>query len=115
MTIDAGELDQRVELRSPVFTPDGLNGQVKSFVAEGTVWAKVGKISGRTVHIANQMQGVQAMEIEIRKGPLPVTRLWQAVWKRKPADMTLSIEAVVPNEDRDGWLLVCAEGIHDGR
>lgn len=116
MTIDAGELDQRVVLQSKVLTADALNGQVVTWAQEGEVWAKVSKITGRTVHIANQMQGVMVMEVEIRKGPLPVARTWRALWKQAPGVETpLSIEAVVPNEDRDGWLLVCAEGIHDGR
>ena len=111
----AGTLDQRIELQSKVLTPDTLNGQAVSWVAEGTVWARVRAITGRTAHIANQMQGVTSVEVEIRQGPLPVARTWRAVWKKRPADIPLSIEAVVPNDGGDGWILVCAEGIHDGR
>ena len=42
----AGELDQRVDIRREVLTPDAMGGGAHTFETLATVWAKIRPLSG---------------------------------------------------------------------
>lgn len=62
----AGMLDQRIEQRRPVSTPDGMGGFTKSVSTVATVWAHVRPMSAR--------ETVELQRIEQRANYLVVVR-----------------------------------------
>ena len=65
----AGELDQRVTLRSYTQTPDGMGGQVRAaadFATTPTVWAKVQPVRGSEKFQEERTAAVSTYLITIR-------------------------------------------------
>lgn len=55
-TVDPGSLDTLVERQALLLVDDGAGGQVKTWVPDGTFWAKVEQTSGREVFADEQLR-----------------------------------------------------------
>lgn len=64
--MDAGDLDQRLYVRSQVKTPNGLGGNSAADSWTIRVWAKVEPVRGQERAIADAQAGVQTYRITVR-------------------------------------------------
>ena len=64
--MEAGKLDKRITIQSPVFTTDSRGQAVTSFVNLATVWANVEETGSSEAEQTNRMQGTRNYAITIR-------------------------------------------------
>jgi SPP1 family predicted phage head-tail adaptor len=110
--VNAGQLRDLVTLQSKRVTRDSLNQQIAGWADEAHIRASVEVVSGRQAHLANQFQEPVTLRVLVRKGPA-VTNKWRCVWHSSMGDRTLNIQTVLPTAQRDGWELLCSEGLRD--
>jgi SPP1 family predicted phage head-tail adaptor len=110
--VNAGDLKDLITLQAKRVTRDALNQQVPGWADEAHIRAAVTVLSGKQAHLADQFQEPVTLSVRIRKGPA-VTSQWRAVWHSSLGDRTLAIQTVLPTPERDGWDLLCSEGLRD--
>lgn len=110
--INAGELTEIVDLQSSTDTFDELHQPLRNWTTQATVHAKVSVVRGSNVFLANQYQEPTSLVVRIRRGPA-VTKKWRARWHDAMSGIvrTLNIQDVLPLDSRDGFDLLCSEGI----
>lgn len=107
-----GELDQRVELQSPVRTDNGQGGNDISWQVEATVWAKVRPMSGGERSQADRLAAEGGYMVIVRnngKGK-EVTEDWRIRWVNE--DRVLNIRHVKEAGQRDLYQPIeCESGV----
>jgi SPP1 family predicted phage head-tail adaptor len=110
--VNAGELRDLVTLQTKHTTRDALNQAVAGWWDAAHVRASVEVLGGRMAHLADQFQEPVTLRVRIRKGPA-VNSDWRVIWHSSMGDRTLAVQTVLPTNARDGWDLLCSEGLRD--
>lgn len=104
--MNAGILRERVRFERKTVTRDGFGGEVESWAAVATVWARVIPITGdeKFTQDGGRERAVQGYEIAIRhRSDLEVTM--RAVWH----SITLDLESIADPIGRKRHLLIKAK------
>lgn len=110
--LQAGALDQMVQLQSSIETFNELHEPVRTWTTQETVHAQVDIVRGSNVFLANQYQEPTALVVRIRRGPA-ITKKWRILWEDglTGRTRTLNVQDILPLDTRDGLDLPCSEGI----
>ena len=102
--MNAGQLDQRIELQRLTRTDDGYGGYVETWTTYASVWANVRPLSGRERYQAQQTQANANYRITIRyrSDVLDADRI---VWRGQ----ALNIRFRADGGPREQWLPIDAE------
>ena len=96
--MDAGKLDQRIEIQTSITGRDSLNAQTAQWIKFAEVWASVRQTMGREFLKAEDVQaeGKASFTIRFREG---VTSAMRVIWRGR----TFGIEDVTGTR-REGYL-----------
>ncbi len=110
MSLSAGRLRQRVTIQSPVGTPDGGGGNVRTWSSVTTVGAEVLPVNGGEAFRAGIANATQFYRVTIRFRE-DVTPIHRLLWKGTP----LNIRTIGDPTNRREELLITAEsGVASG-
>lgn len=108
--MNAGDLDQRVQLQTRSVTQDAVGQDVITWATQATVWAQVQALRGREFFAAAQVQQEQTLKVRIRyRAGIDAT--WRLLWRGVAHDIT----GVVPVGRQEMLELMCLAGVKDGR
>lgn len=85
--LNAGELDQRVQLLQPTVTKDALGQRVATFAAVSTVWGKLLSTVSREAVRAGAVEDAATVGFRIRFRA-DVLRTWRVQWRGQVYELT---------------------------
>lgn len=111
VTINAGDLQHRLEFQSPPVGRDGMGARSGAWVTEFTAWGAAWPLSSRELVAAGQVQSEITVRFRIRwrAGVLPS---WRVLWRGVPH--AIVGDPIDVQGQRVALDLLCAAGIRDG-
>ena len=107
--LTASRLRERVTIQRRGEGVDALGQPLTAWTDVATVWAAVETISGREAHVAMQM-GAQISYRVIVRSSVDIRATDRIVWGAR----VLTVEAVLPHQDREQHVVLVSEGSRDG-
>lgn len=104
----AGDLDQRVELRRRTLTPDGSGGATSSVSTYATVWANVRPMTGRERERSQRMEATADYVVTIRDRS-DVLESDEILWLLTAGNRSMNIRFVRNDGPRHAFLEIEAE------
>lgn len=111
MSIDPGQLDQRITLQPRVASVDGSGQNNYSFAAGVPVWARAVPTRGQEQVAASQVQAVGDCVFLIRHRA-DVDATWRVLWRDEP--YAIVAPPIDPYGGRQWLELACKQGVGDG-
>lgn len=105
MSINAGDLDQRIRIERLHNPDDGGGGQFESWLPVLTVWASVLPTGGKEALEAGALQGVDAWRVTIRWRPGLSSLRHRFQWRGQ----VLNIRSIADPDNRRERLVAFAE------
>jgi SPP1 family predicted phage head-tail adaptor len=102
--ITAGDLKDRLTLKSPTYTPDGQGGNTVTYSDYGVVWCMAKPATNTRALEQAQLIFNDAMRFTIRVSQVPITADWQIVFN----DNTFIIHTIDDIEGRHQYLSILA-------
>lgn len=115
MTLNAGQLDQRITLQVKTLSRNDLGQPVPTWAnlaTTPTVWARARPVRGAENFAAGQLQATADVVFTIRYRS-DVTEAMRVLWRGEPHEITAP--PVDVNGARVALELYCTKGIRDGR
>ena len=100
----AGELRQRVQLKTKTVTRDAFGAQTIAWTVLATVWANVQAVGGSETIVQDQAAATLTHTITIRYYPA-IAPTMIAVWNNR----TLVVHSVTEDPKRQMMVLACSE------
>lgn len=107
--LTASRLRERVTIQRRSAAVDALGQPVASWIDVATVWAAVETISGREAHVAVQMSAQISYRVIVRSS-VDIRATDRITWGAR----VLTVEAVLPHQDRQQHVVLVSEGLRDG-
>lgn len=107
MQLNAGQLDQRITLQSPVLTKDAAGQRVQTWADVAVVWAQARPARGREFTAGDALQHAASVVFTIRWRS-DVQGTWRVLWRGVPH--ALIADPVDPFGAKTALELACATG-----